>query len=323
MVGALLDVVFQESIVLIPQIGKIVSIGPDGEGRISPLEDSPSMVIREKQTSTYEALLLLIGNTLYEVKSKPDGSVLLNETDSSAHIQTDTHMDMRFGFEHISASIASPERVHAHILRVPDPSEPRTFCLLFDSYNPKPTKARLLFLSASAEATDNPLRANLEVWTRTGCPPIDVQGGVIAVVHKNSIWVGPKESGVLIHLEGLLEEHESAEAIALDEEGKTLACALLSRRGEGMRILRVDIQPWLKGYPPRDPKRAVLAVAELNPRLPSGVPEPDLKRDVRPYRISPQLDRLVAKASGIREGRIFEYFMVANLEWKQIRRGGD
>ena len=319
MAGALLDVVFQESIVLIPRIGEIVSIDPDGKDRISPLRDSPSMVIREKQTSTYEAFLLRIGNTLYEVESEPDGLVLLKKAGSSrvrAHIQTGTRMDMRFGFERISASVASLGMVHAHILRVPDPSEPRTFCLLFNSYSPKPTQARLLFLSAPVEATDNPLRADLEVWTRTECPLIDVQGGVIAVVHSNSIWVGPKESGVLIHLEGLLEGHESAEAIALDEEGKTLACALLSRRGEGMRILRVDIQPWLKGYPPQDPKRAVLAMAELNPRLPSGVPEPDLKRDVRPYRISPQLDRLVAKASGIREGRIFEYFMVANLVWK-------
>jgi len=319
MAGALLDVVFQESIVLIPQIGKIVSIDPDGKDRISPLMDSPGMVIREKKTSTYEALLLRIGNTLYEVKSEPDGLVLLNELDSShvrAHIQTGTRVEMRFGFERISASIASLGMVHAHILRVPDPSEPRTFCLLFDSYSPKPTKARLLFLGAPVEATDNPLRADLEVWTRTGCPPIDVQGGVIAVAHKSSIWVGPKESGLLIHLEGLLEGHESAEAIALDEDGKTLACALLSHHGKGLRILRVDIQPWLNGYPPRDPKQAVLAMAELNPRLSSDVPKPDLKRDVHPYRISPQLDRLVAKASGIREGRIFEYFMVADLVWK-------
>ena len=57
-------------------------------------------------------------------------------------------------------------------------------------------------------------------------------------------------------------------AFALDVGGRTMACVLRSNRE--MRVLRVDIQTWLRGSQPQNPQEARLEEAIMKPHLPKG-----------------------------------------------------
>jgi len=306
------DVAFQENAALIVEVGKIHRIDlVSGEAHTASFHGFPDVVIRERLSIGHETLLLRIGGAFYRLGSGSNGRPLLEEEGGYAHI--DFRSVFQLGVYGASVAIAGQKDIHAHVLRFPLSSEPRAFCLLAEGYNLEPIAARFLSLD---EDSENPLRMDLDVYIRTSCPPIDARNHVIAMALDNSIGVGPTESRVLINLNGLFEEHEIPEVVALDEQGETLACALRDQRRNATRVLRIDIRPWLSGLAPQKPKKAVLGEAKMGKRLPKDAPTPDPRFGVIPLRISPSLDWLVAEANTIKGGKTLRRFFAVNLTWE-------
>ena len=309
-----LDIAFRGEHALIATTEGVTQISRNGETRHISITGIPDVVIRDIESmkpSRAETLLLGFGDACYKPKVARDGSLLLVE---AGKVPASARLPLRLKVYNASVAIAPLRPVFTHILRIPSSDGPSLFCLLFDRFAKKPTSAYLLFLE---EGLKDPLRANLSVHIRTECPPIDVQDGIIAAVIKGSIWVGWAEDGALLRLNIPTMEHEVPEAIGLDWQEETLICALRSRHGKGIRVLRTNLRPWLSGTPPRDPRETVLGEAVMEPCLPENVPAPDFKSDVMPLRIAPSGDWMVAQASGLQGGGFYDYFFVVNLNWDQ------
>jgi len=310
-----LDIAFRGEHALIATTEGVTQISRNGETRHISITGIPDVVIRDIESmkpSRAEMLLLGFGGACYKPKVARDGSLLLVE---AGKVPASARLPLRLKVYNASVAIAPLQPVFTHVLRIPSsdkPDGPNVFCLLFDRFAKKPTGAYLLFLE---EGLKDPLRADLSVRIRTECPPIDVQDGIIAAVIGSSIWIGWAKNGALLRLNVPTMEHEVPEAIALDWRGETLICALRSRHGKGIRVLRTDLRPWLSGTPPRDPREIEFGEAVMEPCLPENVPAPDFKSDVMPLRIAPSGDWMVAQASGLQGEGFYDYFFVVNLNW--------
>jgi len=294
-----LDVAFDNDFALVATTGRIFMISRDGKVRDRSFKGTPDVVIRRRHANGSETLSLRLGGALYRVQSGPDGSPRLER---AGGFFAGSQPFLRFGFYRASIDVAPLRNVQMHILDDLDSTDPKIFCLLFEDYAKQMSSARLLFLSEEHRGHSY---ADLDVYIRTECPPIDANRGIVAAAIMNSIWVGLARARALVKLDGLTAEHETPEAVTLDVLGQHLFCALRNHRDGRIRVLRVQIQPWSKSVPPHDRRLFTEGVMEL----PESLSAPSSKRDITPLRIAPSGDWMVAQMSDI--------LLAVSLNWEQ------
>ncbi len=299
-----LDVAFNGNFALVATTEGIFLISRDGKVRSRSFKGIPDAVIRRRHANGSETLSLRLGGVLYQVQSGPHGSPRLER---GGGFFAGTQPFLHFGFYMASIDVAPLRNVQMHILDnldssdpKLDPSDPKIFCLLFENYDKQMSSARLLFLSEEDRG-----HSYMDLDIRTECPPIDANRGIIAAAIMNSIWVGLAKARALVKLDGLTAEHETPETVTLDVLGQHLFCALRNHRDGRIRVLRVQIEPWLNSAPPHD--RHLLKEGAME--LPENLSASSSKRGITPLRIAPSGDWMVAQMSDI--------LLAVSLNWEQ------